>query len=84
MELETIIGLWAAGCTTFGLLPQLTRAWRTKRTSDISLNMYLIFTAGIILWLIYGIMIDEMPIILANSFSLVFSLTIVILKLKYK
>lgn len=84
MDLQTIIGLWAAGCTTFALLPQVQKTLRSRKTSDISLPMYLLFTIGIILWLIYGIMLDALPIILANTISLVFSLTILILKLIYK
>lgn len=84
MELVTIIGFVAASLTTFAFLPQAIKTWRTKSTKDISLFMFSALNAGIFLWLIYGLMLNEYPIIFANLITLVFSLPILWLKIKYK
>jgi MtN3 and saliva related transmembrane protein len=78
------IGFFAAFCTTFAFFPQAVKVWKTKRTKDISLYMFIIFTTGVFSWLIYGIIISDLPIILANAITLVLSLFILIYKLKYK
>jgi MtN3 and saliva related transmembrane protein len=84
MIIETIIGLIAAGLTTSAFIPQAIKVIRTKHTKDISLGMYIIFEIGLILWLTYGIMLNNIPIIIANVFSLIFSTIILFLKIKYK
>ena len=78
------IGFFAAFCTTFAFLPQAIKVWRTKSTKDISLYMFVIFTTGVFSWLIYGIIISNLPLILANATTLILSLFILIYKLKYK
>ena len=78
------IGFLAAFCTTFAFIPQAVKVWKTKSTKDISLYMFIIFTVGVFSWLIYGITISDMPIILANSVTLVLSLFILMFKIKYK
>ena len=83
MDALTIIGLVAAACTTISFLPQAIRTIKTKHTKDLSLAMYLIFTTGIFLWLIYGILVQDLPLIIANVITFLFALTILILKIKY-
>ena len=83
MDALTIIGLVAAACTTISFLPQAIRTIKTKHTKDLSLAMYLIFTTGIFLWLIYGILVQDLPLIIANIITFLFALTILILKIKY-
>ncbi|MDB9743838.1 SemiSWEET transporter [Pelagibacteraceae bacterium] len=78
------IGFFAAFCTTIAFLPQATKVWKTKSTKDISLYMFIIFTVGVLSWLIYGISISDLPIILANALTLILSLFILIYKIKYK
>ena len=78
------IGFVAAFCTTFAFLPQAIKVWKTKSTKDISLYMFIIFTIGVVSWLIYGIIISDLPIILANAVTLILSLFILSYKLKYK
>lgn len=80
----TIIGMAAACLTTFSYIPQMIKVIKTKRTNDISVIMYFAIMTGIFLWLIYGICLVDWPIILANAFSLIFTGTIFIMKLKYK
>ena len=84
MGTYTIIGLMAAACTTISFLPQAIKIIRTKHTKDLSLGMYTIFTTGILLWLIYGILVRDLPIIAANVITLILTFTILVLKIRYK
>jgi MtN3 and saliva related transmembrane protein len=84
MDSITFIGLAAATLTTAAFVPQVVRAWRTRSTNDISLPMFLILALGITLWLIYGVLIRDLPLIAANLVTLVLVLAILFLKLRYK
>lgn len=77
------IGLAAAFVTTVCWLPQAIRIIRTRETRAISLAAYGAFTFGIALWLVYGILLADLPLILANTVTLALQLTIVGLKLRY-
>jgi len=83
MEIVTILGLTAAALTTWSFLPQVIKSIKTKKTEDISLAMYSLLSVGILLWLIYGLLIKDFPIIIANLVSFILNLIIVFLKLKY-
>jgi len=78
------IGFFAAFCTTVAFFPQAIKVWKTKSTKDISLYMFIIFTTGVFSWLVYGIVISNWPIILANALTLFFSVFILVYKLRYK
>ena len=84
MNLITALGLIAASCTTISFLPQAIKVIKTKHTKDLSLGMYIILTSGILLWLIYGILISDLPIILSNCVTFIFTASILYLKIKYK
>jgi MtN3 and saliva related transmembrane protein len=84
MTIATIIGLLAAFCTTVSFLPQAMQTIKTKDTSGISLLMYSIFTVGTLLWLAFGIMTNNLPVILANCVTTLLSIVILGYKLKYK
>ena len=77
------IGTTAACCTTISFLPQLVRVWRRKSADDISTAMFLLFSFGLVCWLIYGLGIGSMPVIFANAMTLVLALAILGLKLRY-
>ena len=66
----TAIGLIAAVCTTVSFVPQLIRVWRLRSAREISLTMFLVFSLGTFLWLLYGILIRSLPVILANAVTL--------------
>ncbi|HWD27578.1 MAG TPA: SemiSWEET transporter [Rhizomicrobium sp.] len=83
MNPVTLIGLGAAFCTTISLIPQVLQTWRSRSTKDLSLPMFSIFTAGVLLWLIYGLLVADLPIIAANLVTLVLSSTILYFKLRY-
>lgn len=84
MDYHTIIGLTAGFCTTVAFLPQAIKTWKTKSAKDLSLGMYSIFCTGIILWLIYGFLINDLPVILTNLASLILATSILYFKLSYK
>jgi MtN3 and saliva related transmembrane protein len=84
MEIFTIVGFVAAIFTTSGFLPQVYKIYQTKSTKDISFTMYLVLAIGTALWLIYGILIKELPVIIANSLSLTLIVSILFLKKRYK
>jgi len=78
------IGFFAAFCTTIAFLPQAIKVYKTKSTKDISLLMFLIFTIGVLSWLLYGFVINDLPVILANAVTLILSLFILLYKIKFK
>ncbi len=78
-----LIGSAAATLTTICWLPQAVRTIRTRDTRAISLVTQVAFTAGIFLWLIYGVALGAWPLILANAFSFVLEATLLALKLRY-
>jgi MtN3 and saliva related transmembrane protein len=77
----TVIGLAAAVCTTTANLPQLKKAWTTGQTDDISLKTLLLFGCGLVLWVVYGILKEDIVIILANGISLGVLAALLFLKL---
>jgi MtN3 and saliva related transmembrane protein len=83
MDGAMILGITAGTLTTVAFIPQLAKAIKSKSTGDLSWGMVLTFTIGVLLWLIYGIWIDSLPVILANAVTLLLQLGIVSLKIKY-
>jgi MtN3 and saliva related transmembrane protein len=82
MDLD-LLGYAAAALTTSAFAPQTFKTIRSRNTHGISLSMYLIFTVGIALWLIYGLAARSWPLILANAVTLPLAGTILVLKLRY-
>jgi MtN3 and saliva related transmembrane protein len=74
----------AAFSTTISFLPQAIKTIRTKDTSGISLSMYVVFTVGTFLWLMYGIMYPSLPVAVANAITFLFAGVILIYKIRYK
>ncbi len=84
MNSYTIVGLMAAACTTVAFLPQAVKIIKTRDTRSLSLPMYMIFTTGIFLWLIYGIMVWDIPIMAANVITLILSSIILLFIIRYR
>lgn len=84
MNLNDLIGLLAAVLTTASFLPQVWHTFTTKDVSGISLGMYSVFTVGVALWLIYGLMLSAWPIVIANFITLAFAVAILVMKLRYR
>ncbi|MCX8028763.1 MAG: SemiSWEET transporter [Brevinematales bacterium] len=78
-----LLGITAGTFTTTSFIPQLVKILKTKSARDLSLVMFVVFTIGILLWLIYGILTASLAIIFANSITLVIASTILLLKIKY-
>lgn len=83
MGMTDAIGFLAGALTTIAFVPQALKMYTTKSGKDVSARMLLIFSAGVILWLIYGVMIESVPVILANVVTLILSGTIIVLKISY-
>ena len=83
MEYITVIGLVAGTRTCLSLVPQLLKSLKTKSTKDISAGTYIVLSTGVFLWLVYGILKLDIPLIVANAVNLVLVLGILILKMKY-
>ena len=84
MTLTTIIGLVAGFLTTGSFLPQIIKTIKTKDTKNISLLMYFVYVVGVILWLIYGYIDKNIVLLVTNTFSLIFGITLLIMKIIYK
>jgi MtN3 and saliva related transmembrane protein len=84
MSWTEFIGYVAATLTTGSFLPQAWLTFRTRDVSGISLGMYSAFTAGIALWLVYGVAIGAWPIIIANTITLMLATAILLMKLRYR
>jgi MtN3 and saliva related transmembrane protein len=84
MDKLTTLGLIAGTLTTAAFVPQLVKVWKSRSTKDISLLMYIVICTGILLWLIYGLLIFDLPIIVANAITFMIALAILILKIRYK
>ncbi|MBN3923716.1 SemiSWEET transporter [Nostoc sp. NMS4] len=84
MDFITILGLVAAILNTISFLPQMFKIWQRKSAKDVSLVTLITFISGTFLWLIYGIYLQSLPIILANSVTLIFNLIILRLKIRYR
>ncbi len=74
------LGICAAFCTTFAFLPQAIKVIKTRDTSSLSLAMYTIFSVGVGLWLIYGLVKSDFAIIIANIVTLILAISILCTK----
>jgi len=83
MELTDALGLLAGTLTTVSFVPQVVQIIRTRDTQAISFRMYALFTAGVALWLAYGVIREETPIILANAVVLGLAGTVLLLKARH-
>lgn len=84
MEIDTVIGISAALFTMSSFVPQIIRAIRTHRMTDVSVYLMPLFIAGFSLWVIYGVMHDDLVIIGSNITGIIFNATLLFLKGKYK
>jgi MtN3 and saliva related transmembrane protein len=84
MHFIDLIGMLAAVLTTASFVPQAMHTFRTRDVSGISLAMYSAFTAGVALWLVYGLLIGAWPIVVANVITLSLASAILVMKLRYR
>ena len=84
IALTESVGLVAGLLTTTAFIPQVWKIYQTKSGKDISARMFSLFSLGIVLWLLYGILLGSVPLILSNVVTLILSLTILALKVRYR
>ncbi len=84
MNPVTLLGIAAGILTTLAFLPQVIRTWRTKSAADLSFTTFILFCVGVVLWLCYGILLRDLPIILANGVTLVLAATVLGLMIRYR
>ena len=77
------IGAIAAVLTTASFVPQAWHSFKTRDVSGISLGMYSVFTVGVALWLVYGVLLYSWPLMIANSITLALALAILVMKLRF-
>jgi MtN3 and saliva related transmembrane protein len=82
-NLTSAIGFIAASLTTIAFVPQVRKVWRTRSAKDVSLGMYSLFTLGVAMWLVYGILIHAWPVIVANVITLLLAGAVLVMKLKF-
>ncbi|MCX6791164.1 MAG: SemiSWEET transporter [Candidatus Gribaldobacteria bacterium] len=83
MLLISLLGLLAGVLTTASAIPQVVKTIKTKQTKDLSLGTYVLVTIGVGLWLVYGFLLHDIPLILANIASVFLNFLILLFKLKY-
>lgn len=83
MSFTELCGFMAGTLTTVSFVPQVIKAWRSKSCNDLSWGMLITFSAGVTLWLIYGLRLSAPPIIAANAVTLALLVTIIVLKIRY-
>ncbi len=79
-----VIGLAAGSLTTVAFLPQVIKTWKSGSAKDLSLGMFSFFCLGVLLWLVYGILTKDTPVIAANLATLILASTILFFKLRFK
>jgi len=83
MAMIDIVGYLAGTLVVLSLLPQIIKSWKTKSTGDLSLPRYIVYIVGVSLWLIYGILLPNYPMLIMNIAALSLALVMLYLKLKY-
>lgn len=83
MDWTQIIGLFAGICTASSLLPQLIKTIKEKKAEEISLVMLIVLIVGVGTWIVYGVMRNDLPIIITNGFSLLLNIIMIVLRIKY-
>lgn len=84
MEGIQIFGFVAGTVTALGMIPQLIKTWKTKKVDELSIKMFLLYILGFSMWITYGVIRSDVPIIVTNSLSITITAIMIFLKLKYK
>ena len=79
-----ILGMTAGTLCTLSFIPQVVKIYRTKNARDISLITFAVLSVGTVVWFIYGVMIKELPVMIANAVTLLLVILIIIMKIRYR
>ena len=80
--MQELVGYLAAFLTTVAFIPQAYKVFKTNQTKDLSLSLFIAFSLGVFMWLVYGIMLESIPMTMANSITLFLSLYILYKKIR--
>jgi MtN3 and saliva related transmembrane protein len=83
MTVESMVGFAAGVLTTIAFVPQVWKVWQSRSARDLSLPMYLIFTCGVALWLVYGLMAGALPVVVANAITLLLAGAVLVMKIRF-
>jgi len=84
MDSTQFLGLVAGGFTTLAFVPQVIKTYKSRSAKDLSLGMFSIFFAGVALWLVYGLLKQDVPVIMANLVTLVLAFTLIVFKFRFR
>jgi MtN3 and saliva related transmembrane protein len=84
MNTIQLVGLAAGMLTTIAFLPQVMKTWKSRSAKDLSLGMFSLFCVGVALWLAYGFLVRDIPVIAANLLTLMLASTLLFFKLRFK
>ena len=79
-----LLGLIAGSLTTAAFFPQVLKTWKSRSAKDLSLGMFSLFCVGVLLWLVYGIIVRDVPVIAANLLTLMLASTLLVFKLRFR
>ena len=79
-----LLGLAAGMLTTIAFLPQVIKTWKSRSAKDLSLGMFSMFCLGVAMWLAYGLLVQDIPVIAANLLTLMLASTLLFFKLRFK
>ena len=83
MDIVQWVGVGAGILTAFSMLPQLIKVIKEKKAEEISITMVIVLIAGLSLWVAYGVLKEDWPLIITNSFSVLVNILLLIFRLKY-
>ncbi|WP_294220407.1 SemiSWEET transporter [uncultured Chryseobacterium sp.] len=81
---ENLLGIIAGVLTSVAMLPQLIKVIRQKNADDLSWGMLMVLISGLSLWVWYGFLKDELPIIISNAFAVIVNVTLLVCCMIYK
>lgn len=84
LDPHNLVGYAAAILTTVAFVPQALKSWQTRDLSGVSLPMYSLFTVGVTMWLLYGVMLGSWPIIIGNTITVILASVVLALKVKHR
>jgi MtN3 and saliva related transmembrane protein len=84
MNTIQLLGLAAGALTTTAFFPQVIKTWKSRSAKDLSLGMFSLFCTGVFLWLIYGFMVNDVPVMVANFITLMLASTLLFFKLRFR
>ncbi len=84
MEGIQIFGFVSGIVTSSGMIPQLIKTWKTKEVEELSIKMFIIYLIGFLMWITYGIIQKDIPIVATNILSVIITIIMIFLKIKYQ